>query len=368
MMHTKDEVHVWPNSHPRGGGGHVMEDHANYKYPSMMAQNKNTEDNGQDDSHDDHHRASLYLDINHSRYLPSHHSTKPNKYDGSARVSLQEGIPPAAHDSTDQIELFKSSTKLYKEHIPLATTPPHRKTSPQDMSITMANHSFSPTVTTATPKRHEPIKMDKHKELLTKVYMKTNGNSHRLSTSKDHLKKVKYKSSHMKSYYRYHKTSTPKDQLKMVEYEASHMENLNQFNIKRNNNDVPSSVRHPKNAPSISLNLDLSPNMAKKALKMLEYEQNVLNSNMMICSSGYTNSHQVQKKLQSQQMTLKYKVKTSSDSDATQDPDLAKDEGLHPREGITRHSALPVGPEFNRVLASSFNPIAAGQVITSLPF
>ena len=233
----------------------------------------------------------------------------------------------------------------------------------------MDNHSFSPTVTTATLKRYEPIKMDKHKdshkELLTKVYMKTNGDSHRLSTSKDHLKKVKYKRSHMKSSDRSHKTSTPKDQLKMVEYEASHMENLNQFYIKRNNYDVPSSVRHPKNAPSINLNLDLSPNMAKKALKMLEYEQNVLSSNMMICSSGYLNSHQVQKKLQSQKRALQYKVKTSSDSDATQDPDLARDEGLHPRGGITRHHALPVNPEFYRVLASCSNLIAAGKVLTN---
>ena len=173
---------------PQGGGGHIhsssMENHANYKHTIMLAQNKNTEDTRQGHSHDDHHRASLYGYINHSWYLSSHHSTKPDKYDGSARISLQEGVSLATHDSTDQIELFASSAKLYEEHIPLATTPPPRETSPQDMSITMANHSFSPTVTTATLKRHEPIKMDKHRELLTKVYMKTNGDSHRLSTSK----------------------------------------------------------------------------------------------------------------------------------------------------------------------------------------
>ena len=80
------------------------------------------------------------------------------------------------------------------------------------------------------------------------------------------------------------------------------------------------SVRHPKNAHSDSLNQDLSPNMEKK---------------------------------------------TSSDTVATQDPDLARVEGLHPREGITRHSALPVGHEVHNVQASSNNPIAAGQVITS---
>jgi hypothetical protein len=327
MMLTRDKVHVWPNSHPRGGGGQI--------HSSCM---KN-------------HRVSLYVDIDLSWCLPSHHSTKPDKYDGSARVSLQEGILLVFPDSTDQSQLSQSPTKLHEEHIPLATTPPHRKTSPQDISNTMDNHSFSPTVTTATLKRHEPVKMDKHKELLTKVYMKTNGDSPRLSTSKDHLKKVKYKSSNMKSSNRPHrkkdtydvhgnvkfgnlnKTSTPKDQLKMAEYEASHMESLKQLYMKRNNYDVPSSVSHSKNAPSISINLYLSPNMMKKDLKILEYEQNVLNTNMMICSSVYLNSYQAQKRLQSQ-------VKTSSDSDATQD--LARDEGLHPRGGITRHHALPV--------------------------
>jgi hypothetical protein len=147
MMNTRDKVHVWPNSHPRGGGGHIhsssMENHAN--------------------RHDDHHRASLYMDIHHSRYLSSHHSTKPDKYDESARVSHQEGIPPAVPDSTDQIELFEIPSKLYGEPTTLATTTPHRKTSPQHMSISMDNHSFSPTVTMTTLKKYKPVKMDKNK-------------------------------------------------------------------------------------------------------------------------------------------------------------------------------------------------------------
>ena len=79
MMLTRDKVHVWPNSHPKGGGGQIhissMMNNANHKHPGMMAQNKNTEDNSQDDSHDDHHRASLFMDINHSRYISSHHSS-----------------------------------------------------------------------------------------------------------------------------------------------------------------------------------------------------------------------------------------------------------------------------------------------------
>ena len=131
-----------------------------------------------------------------------------------------------------------------------------------------------------------------------------------------------------------HKTSTSQDQLKMVEYKDPHMEFLTQFYMKKNTYDVPSSVRHPKNAPSVSLNLDLSPNMAKKALKVFEYEQK---------------AHQVQKKLQHEQKKLRYKKKTSSDSDTRQDQDLAKFEGLHPREGITRHHAILVAPELCHV-------------------
>jgi hypothetical protein len=139
----------------------------------------------------------------------------------------------------------------------------------------MANHSFSPTMTTATLKIHEvvhyptrlmmyqPLKVDKGINLrmlgksLPRHLPVVNGNSHRLSTPKDHLKMDKYKDSHMKSSIRSHikkdtydvpgsishtksllrhkpvikfrnshKTSTPQDQLKMVEYEVSHMKFL----------------------------------------------------------------------------------------------------------------------------------------------
>ena len=349
MMLTRDKVHVWPDSHPSGGGGQIhhgcMKNHT--KYTSMLAQNKYSEHIRQDG----HHRASLYVVIDLSWYLHSHHSTKPDKYDGSARVSLQEGILLVFPDSTDQSQLSQSPTKLHEEHIPLATTPPHRKTSPQDISITMDNHSFSPTVTKATLKRHEPVKMGRHKELLTKVYRKTNGGSPRLSTSK---KKVKYKSSHMKSSNRPHrkkdtydvhgnvkfgtpnKTSTPEDQLKMAEYKASHMESLNQFYVKKNTYDVASSARHPKNTHSV-------------------------NSNERNYNSGYLN-----KAHQHEQMKLKYEKKTSSDSDTRQDKDLAKFEGLNPREGITRHHALPVQPRADkhavRAALPPLNLIAAGKV------
>ena len=123
-----------------------------------------------------------------------------------------------------------------------------------------------------------------------------------------------------------HKASSSQDHLKMVEPKDSHKEFLIKFYMKKNTYYVPSSVRHPKKAPSISLNLDLSPHMAKKALKISKHKQKV---------------HQVHKKLQ-------YKKQTSSDSDTSQAQDLAMLEGLHPRGGITRHHALPVRPVLPR--------------------
>ena len=71
-----------------------MDDHANYRHPNLLAHNMNTEDIRQEDSHDDHYRSSLYEDINHPRCLSSQHSTEPDKYDGSSRVSLHKGRTP----------------------------------------------------------------------------------------------------------------------------------------------------------------------------------------------------------------------------------------------------------------------------------
>ncbi len=172
----------------------------------------------------------------------------------------------------------------------------------------MDNHSFSPTVTTATLKTHKPTKMDKHKG--------------------SHMESLTQGSNNKAHSYVPSSTRHTNSQLKMVEYEVSRMESLTQFHMKKN--------------------------------------ANVLTSNMMNHNSGSLNkSHQVQEKPHHKQMqkALQYMVKTSSDADANQDPDLAKAEGLNPREGITRHSALPVGTEFLRVLASCSNLIAAGQVI-----
>jgi hypothetical protein len=164
-----------------------MEDHVHYKHPSMLVHNMNIEDTRQEDSHHDHHRASL-----------------------------SEDTHPAVPASTDK-------NKLYKKPIQLATTPPsHRKTGTHDMSIPMTNQSFSPTMTTATLKRHRSIKMDKHRdshmECLTNVYMK------RITYD------VPGSTSHTKGLLRHlpvkfgncHKTSTLQDQLKMVEYEVPH--------------------------------------------------------------------------------------------------------------------------------------------------
>ena len=88
----------------------------------------NTDDIRQEDSHNDHHRASLYEDIHHSRCLSSQHSTKPDKYDGSARVSLHQGtsqaVLPEPHStnssmpdlaaSADQVRLYKDYLKVDK--------------------------------------------------------------------------------------------------------------------------------------------------------------------------------------------------------------------------------------------------------------
>ena len=139
-----------------------MEDHANHKYSSMLAQNKNTEDIRQDDRHDDHHRASLYMDINHLRYLSS-------------------------QDSTDQIKLYESPVILYEEPIQLATTLLHRKTSLQVTPISMNKHPFSPTTTTLKiHKGYRGINLSMLGKSLQRHLHVTNGNSHRLSTSKDH--------------------------------------------------------------------------------------------------------------------------------------------------------------------------------------
>ena len=67
----------------------------------------------------------------------------------------------------------------------------------------------------------------------------------------------------------------------MVESEVTYIEFLTQFYRKKNTDDVPSSARHPKNAHSVSPILDLSPNMAEKALKVPEFEQNMLNTDLM---------------------------------------------------------------------------------------
>ena len=158
--------------------------------------------------------------------------------------------------------LYASPIKLYEDPILLAITPSHRKTC-TDVAISMTNHSFSPTMPMATLKTHEvtscPTMLMKYGP--PKVDQGINGNSHRASTSKD-----------------------------------SHMESPIQSCMKKDTYDVPSSDRHPKNAPSINLNLDLLPHMAKEAMKTSKYEQKV---------------NQVQEKPQYEQRKLQYMKKTS---------------------------------------------------------
>ena len=134
-----------------------MEDPAKYEPPSMLVHNMNIKDIRQAASHDDSHMVSLYEDIPHSQGLSCQHSTQPEMYDGSGRVSL-----------TDQIKLYESPIKLYEYPILLGTTPPHRKTSPHDVSSSMTNHSFSPT--------------RRMKDMPHKVDQSILGYSHRAST------------------------------------------------------------------------------------------------------------------------------------------------------------------------------------------
>ena len=125
--------------------------------PSMLDHNLNTEDIRQEVMHNGPHSVNLYDDIHHSQCLSSQRSTKPDTYYSSARVKFHEGAPPAVPTNTDQVKLYESPVKLYEESILLATTPSHRNTSPQDTSISMTNHSFSPTTTMATLKIHEMV-------------------------------------------------------------------------------------------------------------------------------------------------------------------------------------------------------------------
>ena len=116
----------------------------------------------------------------------------------------------------------------------------------------------------------------------------------------------------------------------MVEYEVPCIEILTQFRMKKNTYNVPSSVRHPKNAPSVSLNLVPSPNMVKKALKVSEYEQNAyqvqkglkyeqkkLQYEQKKLQYEQKKPQYEQKKPQYKQKKLQYKEKTSSDPNAT---------------------------------------------------
>ena len=118
----------------------------------------------------------------------------------------------------------------------------------------------------------------------------------------------------------------------MDKHKDSHIEYPIQSYTKKNTYDVPSSVRHPKTAPSISLNRKMSHHMAKETLKTFKCEQK---------------ADKEQKKLQSEQKKLQSEQKTSSDLDTSESQDLAIFEGLQPLDGITRHDAIPVTQELS---------------------
>ena len=136
----------------------------------------------------------------------------------------------------------------------------------------------------------------------------SSGNSQKRSTTKDRLKIGKLKKLQMESLTKF-SISISKGHLKIGKLKKLQMASLITFSMMKNTDDAPSSVKVPKTTTSIGLSLGHSHYVAKKVLRMSEY-----------------------------------KVKTSSDADANQDQDLARVEGLHPREDITRHSALLVPP------------------------
>ena len=51
------------------------------------------------------------------------------------------------------------------------------------------------------------------------------------------------------------------------------MESLTKFDMRKNTDYAPSSSRLPKNTSSVSLNLDQSPHVAKKVLRMFKHKR-----------------------------------------------------------------------------------------------
>ena len=120
----------------------------------------------------------------------------------------------------------------------------------------------------------------------------------------------KYKDSYMK----YVRSPTKYHVKKKVKPKYSQIDCSNRFLVSKDTFNAPGSGRHPESTPSVSLDPDQSPNVARELLRMYKYKRK----------------------------ELRYEKKTFSDADTSQDEDLAMFEGLVPREGITGHHALPV--------------------------
>ena len=169
------------------------------------------------------------------------------------------------------------------------------------------------------------VKVDKYKD------------PHEGSTSKCHLVMGEPKISQVEHLAKL--DMEKKDRLKKVKLRNPQMESLAKFDMKENTDDAPSSDRHPEHTTNVSHSMFQSTHSAKEVLRMFKYKRKA----------------------------LQYKVKTSSDLDTHQDQDLAKFEGLHPREGITGHHALPVPPRAAkhavRPALPLLNLIGAGKAI-----
>ena len=159
----------------------------------------------------------------------------------------------------------------------------YKKQNPDDVPCSGNSHK------TITTKDH--LKMDKlknsQKEFPFKSYMKKDtdnvyssishpkslirqkavikfDNTHRRSTSKDHLNKGKLKNSQMEAHTKINMKM--KNRLKMVKLKLK-MESLTKFYMRKSTDDAPSSGRHSKSTTSVSLTLDQSPHAAEKVLK-----------------------------------------------------------------------------------------------------
>ena len=136
-----------------------MENTVQYKHPNLLDHGMKTEDSRPGASYDDTNSISLYEGIPHSQYPSRQNITPPDMYTDLI-------VSPEPYSSVLAPAASTDPASLHEDTIQLATSAPPHRTSPHDMTIIMATHSFSPTRTTVTPK------MDKPRDPHMKVHIK----------------------------------------------------------------------------------------------------------------------------------------------------------------------------------------------------